>query len=231
LWIAYQPIVSWSQQSVFGYEALVRSADPDLSTPGKLLDAAERLGRLQELGERVRDLVASVAGAAPAGAVMCLNLHALDLTSEHLYSAQAPLTRYADKVVLELTERASLHRVDHLQHRINQLRELGYRIAIDDLGASHAGLSSFRQIGPDMVKLDISLVRDIDSSAAKAKLVKNMIALCSQDLGMRVVCEGVETEPERDTLLGIGADLLQGYLLGMPTRSFQPSAAITSRAS
>jgi EAL domain-containing protein (putative c-di-GMP-specific phosphodiesterase class I) len=144
---------------------------------------------------------------------------------------QAPLTRYADKVVLELTERASLHRVDHLQHRINQLRDLGYRIAIDDLGASHAGLSSFRQIGPDMVKLDISLVRDIDSSAAKAQLVKNMIALCSQDLGMRVVCEGVETEPERDTLLGIGADLLQGYLLGMPTRSFQPSTAITSRAS
>jgi EAL domain-containing protein (putative c-di-GMP-specific phosphodiesterase class I)/CheY-like chemotaxis protein len=231
LWIAYQPIVSWSQQSVFGYEALVRSADPDLSTPGKLLDAAERLGRLQELGERVRDSVALVAGAAPAGALMCLNLHALDLTSEHLYSVQAPLTRYADKVVLELTERASLHRVDHLQHRINQLRDLGYRIAIDDLGASHAGLSSFRQIGPDMVKLDISLVRDIDSSAAKAQLVKNMIALCSQDLGMRVVCEGVETEPERDTLLGIGADLLQGYLLGMPTRSFQPSTAITSRAS
>jgi EAL domain-containing protein (putative c-di-GMP-specific phosphodiesterase class I) len=99
------------------------------------------------------------------------------------------------------------------------------------LGASHAGLSSFRQIGPDMVKLDISLVRDIDGSAAKAQLVKNMIALCSQDLGMRVVCEGVETEPERDTLLGIGADLLQGYLLGMPMRNFQPSMALTSRAS
>ncbi|HYQ14247.1 MAG TPA: response regulator, partial [Polyangiaceae bacterium] len=54
LWVAYQPIVSWSEQRVFAYEALVRSADPDLSTPGKLLDAAERLGRVQELGVRVR---------------------------------------------------------------------------------------------------------------------------------------------------------------------------------
>jgi EAL domain-containing protein (putative c-di-GMP-specific phosphodiesterase class I)/CheY-like chemotaxis protein len=231
LWVAYQPIVSWSGQSVFGYEALVRSADPDLSTPGKLLDAAERLGRVQDLGERVRDAVGSAASAAPAGALLFVNLHALDLTAEHLYSLHCPLARHAEHVVLEVTERAALHRVDHLQHRIGRLKDMGYRIAVDDLGASHAGLSSFRQIEPDMVKLDISLVRDIDGSAAKAKLVKNMIGLCSQDLGMRVVCEGVETEPERDTLLGIGADLLQGYLMGMPSRSFQPSMAITSRAS
>jgi EAL domain-containing protein (putative c-di-GMP-specific phosphodiesterase class I) len=231
LWVAYQPIVSWSEQRVFAYEALVRSADPDLSTPGKLLDAAERLGRVQELGIRVRDAVAAAAGAAPADALVCVNLHALDLTSEHLYGLQSPLSLHAERVVLEVTERTALHRVDHLQHRIRQLRDLGYRIAVDDLGASHAGLSSFRQIGPDLVKLDISLVRDIDASSAKTKLVKNMINLCSQDLGMRVVCEGVETEPERDTLLGIGADLLQGYLLGMPSRTFQPSMSLASRAS
>jgi len=233
LWIAYQPIVSWSQRSVFGYEALVRSADPDLSTPGKLLDAAERLGRVQELGERVRDAVGNtITSSAPPDALLFVNLHALDLTAEHLYSLHAPLARHAERVVLEVTERTALHRVDHLQHRIHQLRDLGYRIAIDDLGASHAGLSSFRQIGPDMVKLDISLIRGIDASVAKTNLVKNMISLCSQDLGMRVVCEGVETEPERDTLLGIGADLLQGYLLGMPSRNFQPSMTITtSRAS
>lgn len=231
LWIAYQPIVSWSAQEVFGYEALVRSADPDLSTPGKLLDAAERLGRVQELGERVRDSVAASVGAAPPGSLLFVNLHALDLTSEQLYSIHAPLTRHAERVVLEVTERAALYRVEHLQHRISQLRQLGYRIAVDDLGASHAGLSSFRQIGPDMVKLDISLVRDIDGSAAKTGLVKSMIALCSQDLGMRVVCEGVENERERDTLLGVGADLLQGYLLGMPVRGFECSLAVTPRAS
>jgi len=231
LWIAYQPIVSWPKQQVFGYEAFVRSADPDLSTPGKLLDAAERLGRLQELGQRIRDAIAEGADRAPPGVFLCVNLHALDLTTDHLYLPQAPLSRIAERVILEVTERAALYRVDHLPGRIRRLRELGYRIAVDDLGASHAGLSSFRQLGPDLVKLDISLVRDVDHSAAKTNLIKSMLALCTQDLGMRVVCEGVETEGERDTLHSIGADLLQGYLFGMPTRGFQQHREPTSVAS
>ncbi len=231
LWVAFQPIVSWPSQQVFGYEGLVRSADEDLSTPGKLLDAAERLGRVQELGQRVRDAVADAARMAPASALLCVNLHALDLTAEHLYALHSPLSRIAERVVLEVTERAALYRVDHLQARISNLRELGYRIAVDDLGASHGGLSSFRQLGPDIVKLDISLVRDVDSSVAKAGLIKSMIALCTQELGMRVVCEGVETEQERDALVSVGADLLQGYLFGMPGRGFQLDSGLTSAAS
>jgi EAL domain-containing protein (putative c-di-GMP-specific phosphodiesterase class I) len=231
LWIAYQPIVSWPTQQLFGYEALVRSADADLSTPSRLLDAAERLGRVQELGQRVRDAVAAAAAHAPPGAFLCTNLHALDLTSEHLYAPDAPLSRIAERVVLEVTERAGLYRVDNLPGRIAKLRELGYRIAVDDLGAGHAGLSSFQKLGPDIVKLDVSLVRDVDSFPAKASLIKSMIALCTQDLGMRVVCEGVETEGERDTLQSLGADLQQGYLFGMPARAFMHTGRVTSAAS
>lgn len=232
LWVAYQPIIAWPSQTLFGYEALVRSADPDLSTPGKLLDAAERLGRVQELGQRIRDAVAAGASLAPPQASLCVNLHALDLTADHLYSLQAPLSRIAERVILEVTERAALYRIDHLQNKIAKLRDLGFRIAVDDLGASHAGLSSFRQLGPDIVKLDVSLIRDVDSFPSKASLVKNMIALCTHELGMRVVCEGVETEAERDVLQGIGAELLQGYLFGMPARGFHyPTGAVTSVAS
>jgi EAL domain-containing protein (putative c-di-GMP-specific phosphodiesterase class I) len=231
LWIAYQPIVSWPTQQLFGYEALVRSADADLSTPSRLLDAAERLGRVQELGQRVRDAVAAAAAHAPADALLCTNLHALDLTSEHLYAPDAPLSRIAQRVVLEVTERAGLYRVDNLPGRIAKLRELGYRIAVDDLGAGHAGLSSFQKLGPDIVKLDVSLVRDVDSFSAKASLIRSMIALCTQDLGMHVVCEGVETEGERDTLQSLGADLQQGYLFGMPARAFMHTGRVTSAAS
>jgi EAL domain-containing protein (putative c-di-GMP-specific phosphodiesterase class I) len=99
------------------------------------------------------------------------------------------------------------------------------------LGAGHAGLSSFQKLGPDIVKLDISLVRDVDNFSAKASLIKSMIALCTQDLGMRVVCEGVETEGERDTLQSLGADLQQGYLFGLPARGFLHAARVTSAAS
>lgn len=224
LWVAYQPIVAWPSQELFGYEALVRSSDADLSTPGKLFDAAERLGRVQELGVQIRDAVAAGAELAPQGAYLCVNLHALDLTTEHLYSVQAPLSRFAERVVLEVSERSALYRVDQLPAKIRRLRDLGYRIAVDDLGASHAGLSSFRQLGPDLVKLDVSLVHDVDSFPAKASLIKNMISLCTQELGMRVVCEGVETAQERDTLQRLGAELLQGYLFGFPSRDFQLSS-------
>ena len=231
LWIAYQPIVTWPRQQLFGYEALLRSTDPDLSTPAKLLDAAERLGRLPELGRRVRAAVASGMSLAPPNAILCVNLHALELLDDELYLESSPLSRFAERVVLEVAERGALYGVDQLQARIARLRELGYGIAVDDLGANHAGLSSFRQLGPDLVKLDISLVRGVDSSPAKAQLVKSMIALCTKDLGMRVVCEGVETEGERDTLQSLGAELMQGYLFGMPLRSFQSDSRVTSVAS
>jgi EAL domain-containing protein (putative c-di-GMP-specific phosphodiesterase class I) len=220
LWVAYQPIVEWPKHSVFGYEALLRSSDEDLSTPGKLLDAAERLGRVQELGTRMRQAIAESAREAPAGALLFANLHALDLTNDDLYSLHSPLAALAERVVLEVTERTALHRVDHLRERMEKLRDLGFRIAVDDLGASHAGLSSFAQLEPDMVKLDISLVRNVDTSATKANLIKSMIALCTHELGMRVVCEGVENVAQRDTLQSIGADLLQGYLFGMPSPGF-----------
>ncbi len=228
LWVAYQPIVLWPDKRVFGYEALLRSADEDLSSAGKLLDAAERLGRVQELGQRMREAIATSALDAPPDALLFANLHALDLTCDELYSVQSPLTALAERVVLEVTERAALHRVEHLRERIEKLRDLGFRIAVDDLGASHAGLSSFAQLGPDIVKLDISLVRNVDSSASKARLIKSMIALCTQELGMRVVCEGVESVAERDTLQSIGADLLQGYLFGMPCRGFHPETAFSA---
>jgi EAL domain-containing protein (putative c-di-GMP-specific phosphodiesterase class I) len=224
LWIAYQPIVAWPAERVYGYEALVRSFDPDLPRPGMLFDAAERLGRVQDLGQRIRDAVAESAASAPPGSLIFTNLHALDLTNDALYSSSSALAGIAGQVVLEVTERASLHRIDDLKDRMRRLRDLGFRIAVDDLGAGYSGLSSFAQLEPDVAKLDMSLIRDIDGSSAKASLVKSMLSVCTQDLGIRVVCEGVETVGERDTLARVGADLYQGYLFAKPEDRFRKAS-------
>ena len=221
LWMAYQPIVSWPARQVFGYEALVRSASEELPSPGHLFDAAERLGRVQELGMRIRDVVSLSMPSAPEQGLVFINLHALDLTHESLYTAEAPLAPHAQRIVLEVTERSSLQRIEDLRARIDRLRAMGFRIAVDDLGAGYAGLSSFSQLEPDIVKLDMSLVRGVDSSTSKSSLVRSMIQVCTQELGMRVVCEGVETTAERDTLERLGADLLQGYLFARPERGFR----------
>jgi EAL domain-containing protein (putative c-di-GMP-specific phosphodiesterase class I) len=224
LWMAFQPIVHWPDKKLFGYEALVRTHSSSLGNPGLLFDAAERLDRVQELGQRIRRLVADSIGQAPTDATIFVNLHSADLNDEELYSSGSPLSEHANRVVLEVTERASLERVKDVQSGISKLRKLGYRIAVDDLGAGYAGLSSFSQLEPDIVKLDMSLIRDVNASKRKASIVRSMIAVCARDLGTEVVCEGVETEAERDTLDDLGATLLQGYLLGKPGQGFQKPA-------
>jgi EAL domain-containing protein (putative c-di-GMP-specific phosphodiesterase class I) len=122
--------------------------------------------------------------------------------------------------VLEVTERSSLDRVSDVKGRAKTLRSLGYKLAIDDLGAGYAGLSSFSQLEPDIAKLDMSLVRDIDDSPQKQSIVRSMLEVCSKELGVDVICEGVETVAERDMLDKLGSDTQQGYLYGRPSAGF-----------
>jgi EAL domain-containing protein (putative c-di-GMP-specific phosphodiesterase class I) len=98
---------------------------------------------------------------------------------------------------------------------VRSLRALGFRIAIDDLGAGYAGLTSFAILEPEVVKLDMSLVRGVNDEPIKRRLVSSMVTLC-KELGILVVAEGIETEAERETLASVGCDLLQGFLLGRP---------------
>jgi EAL domain-containing protein (putative c-di-GMP-specific phosphodiesterase class I) len=220
LWMAHQPIVGWGERSVFGYEALLRSDEPLMKNPADMLDAAERLGRLRELGRAVRASVAAAAPKAPEGAKLFVNLHSADLNDDELYDADAPLSKIADRVVLEVTERASLYGVKNIAASVAKLKGLGFKIAIDDLGAGYAGLTSFTQLEPEIAKLDMSLVRGVDADSRRQAIVRSMKKLCD-DLGMLVVAEGVETATERDTLADLGCDLLQGYLFAKPGRGFQ----------
>ena len=217
LWMAYQPIVCAQDHSLFGYEALLRSGEKTLPHPGAILDAAERLDRLPELGRKIRAAAASCMTAVPV--TLFVNLHARDLTDEGLLSPTSPLSAIAKHVVLEITERASLDQVEDARARVAELRRLGFRIAIDDLGAGYAGLTSFATLEPEFVKLDMSLVRDVNKNPTKQKLIRSMTTLC-KDLGMIVVAEGIETIAERDTVIALGCDLLQGYLLAKPGTPF-----------
>jgi EAL domain-containing protein (putative c-di-GMP-specific phosphodiesterase class I) len=215
LWMAFQPIVSWSERRVVAYEALVRSTDQTFPHPGALLDAAERLGRLDDLGRAIRHAVSEVVRAAPEGLGFFVNLHSQDLMDDSLFSPSSQLSSVAGRVVLEITERASLDRVDDVRERVATLRHLGYRIAVDDLGAGYAGLTSFAQLEPEVVKLDMALVRNIHLEPTKAALVESMANVCRQ-MNVAVVAEGVESEAERDVLATAGCGLFQGYLFGKP---------------
>ena len=225
LWIACQPIVSWQDQNIIAYETLVRTDELSLRNPVDLFEGAEKLGRTEELGRAIRGLVANLIPRAPASALVFVNLHPNDLADEDLYASDTGLAPFAHKIVLEITERAALDEIRGLRDRVERLRAIGYRIAVDDLGAGYAGLSSFAALEPDVVKADMSLVRGIDSSAVKRKVVAAIAGL-AKDLGIQLVAEGIETPAERDCVVSLGADALQGYLFARPDRGF-PSVRYT----
>jgi EAL domain-containing protein (putative c-di-GMP-specific phosphodiesterase class I) len=216
----FQPIVHASDRTLFGYESLLRSRDKGLPHPGAILDAAERLERVTKLGRAVRNDVARVFATAPASrGVVFINLHALDLFDRSLSSPFSPLTKIANRVVLEITERNSLDGVKDVRYRVAELRSLGFRIAVDDLGGGHARMGALQPLDTDFVKLDMSLVRDVDSHPMKQRLVSSITQLCREQ-GMKVIGEGVETLAEAQTLWELGCDLLQGYLIARPGLPF-----------
>jgi EAL domain-containing protein (putative c-di-GMP-specific phosphodiesterase class I) len=220
VWMAFQPIVVAGGARLFGYEALLRCRDPELSHVGVLLDAAERLERTIQLGRLVRAQVASAFAAAPAErGLVFVNLHLRDLFDASLSSPFSALTRIARRVVLEITERSSLEGLAGVADRVAELREIGYAIAIDDLGGGHARMGHLTPLDTDFVKLDMSLVRDLDSHPVKQRLVASIIELC-RDSGVRVIGEGVETPGEAEILRHLGCDYLQGYLIARPGPAF-----------
>jgi EAL domain-containing protein (putative c-di-GMP-specific phosphodiesterase class I) len=215
--MVFQPILDAKTGALFGVEALLRSNEPSMPGPQQVLDAATQLGLLPQVGRRVRSLSGAALASRTDGVNLFVNLHPEDLADLDLVADEAPLTRIAPRVILEITERAALASSPELVTRLARLRALGFRIAIDDIGAGYSGLSSFTELMPEVVKIDMSLIRDVHASTLKQRTVSALCNLC-HDVGCLVVAEGIETSNERDCLVALGCDLLQGYLLGRPDR-------------
>ena len=221
--MAFQPIVSLSAKSILGYEALMRSSEPSLPRPEDVIKAAERLGATRRLGRVLRRLAADHWAQMAPDWLLFVNILPNDLLDPDLVDPYSPLVAAASRVVLEINERSLLSGLEAVRERVAQLRALGFRIAIDDLGAGYAGLTSFAVLNPDIVKLDMSLVRGIEGSPVKRRLVGSVADLC-REMKMLVVAEGVETTAERDVLSNLGCDLFQGFLFARPASAFdQPS--------
>jgi EAL domain-containing protein (putative c-di-GMP-specific phosphodiesterase class I) len=215
LWMAVQPVVSMPGRCVYAYECLVRSSEPSIPHGGAFVELAERLHRSVDLDRQIRRHVAAMLQQAPEALTVLVNLHPSSLDDADLFDPEAPLSRCAERVVLEITERASLHDLNGAREKVTALRALGYRIAVDDLGAGYAGLTSLVLLHPEIVKIDMELVRGIHNSPTKSKLVSAVITLC-RELGAQVIAEGIESIEECRALEALGCGLLQGYFFARP---------------
>ncbi len=208
----YEPIVNISDGKVRAYQALLCSDEPALQDADGIARAAMRVKRLHEVGRVARRLMSEEAQRQSQGkAAFFLKLDPEDLLDSTLYSADDPLAPIASRVVVEFSDRALLDSVKDVNERIGLLRDRGFRIAIGEFGAGHSGASTFAQIGPAFVKVDVSLVRQLDSSPGKRNLVRSLVELCHQ-LSQSVVAEGVSSLGELNTLRELGCDMAGGEL-------------------
>lgn len=214
----YQPIVHAGTGAVFAYEGLCRPNDPVFKGPTELFAAAERSGRVRELGRVLRRLVVGPLARLPGDSLLFVNLHPYELRDPDLLELEK-LGKVASRLVLEVTETRELRDTDRLQRTLQELRAMGFRIALDDLGSGYAGLNTLAQLRPDFVKLDRALVQGVPVDGRARRLVKHLLDFSAAE-HILVVGEGVETELERDVVTELGCPLLQGYFLARPAPPF-----------
>ncbi len=215
LQVHYQPLVRARDAVVVAYEALLRPCHPEFPNPGVMLDVAERLGLINILGKVIRHRVARDFGdMGPSDCRIFVNLHPAELSTT-LCDENEPLRPFASRVVYEITERAGLSSIENLDAILEELRRQGFSFAVDDLGEGYSGLVSLQRLRPEVVKLDMSLVRGIHRSPFKRDLLKTLQVFFRAQ-HYETVAEGVETIEEANALSGLGVTIQQGFYFAKP---------------
>jgi diguanylate cyclase (GGDEF)-like protein len=210
---AYQPIVRAGTRAPFAEEALCRADDPLFRNPSVLFDAAVQRGAIWRLGRVVRAVAPQALAKLPPDRLLFVNLHPAEINDPELERSIDPAL--ASRVVFELTERGAIGDFDRFREQIDRLRAIGFRIALDDLGAGYASLNAVALLEPDFVKIDMTIIRGIEESLSRSRLVRRIVEF-ADDQGILVIAEGIETEAEAETVESLGCHLMQGYYLGEP---------------
>jgi EAL domain-containing protein (putative c-di-GMP-specific phosphodiesterase class I) len=210
----FQPIFSFSTPRPAGFECLTRFMAEPRRSPDKWFHDAEQVGLGIELELAAARLALAAAAALPADTYITVNASAEALLDDGLSEAIGGFPM--ERLVLELTEHAAVSDYAALASRLAALRSAGAKIAIDDAGAGYAGLQHIVQLRPDLIKLDMTLTRNVDTDQSRRALASALI-FYARETGCEIVAEGIETEAELMTLKMLGIQRGQGYLLGKPT--------------
>jgi diguanylate cyclase (GGDEF)-like protein len=220
----YQPKIDAKSGRVRGVEALLRWQHPQrgLLGPALFIPIAERFGLINALGawvidEACRQMQAWAEAGLHLRVAINLSMHQLrdDTLVPHI---EAALRRHgvdAQRLLCEVTESLAMDDLDATQRSFDGLARLGVYLSVDDFGTGHSSLALLRQLPARQLKIDRSFVRDLEHSEA-ARSVVDAVVYLSHRLGLGVVAEGVETSGQRDLLLGLGCDELQGFLFARP---------------
>lgn len=217
----YQPVSKADGAGIEGFEALIRWTQPcgTMIPPGDFIPLAEELGLMAEIGNWVFQTACLEAASWPSHLTLAVNVSATQMRDPLLMErVRAALDRSGldpHRLEVEITETAMI--TDHAQTLsiLMELRAMGILVAIDDFGTGYSSLSFLQTLPFTRIKIDRSFVQDIASNSQSMAIVRGVMRI-SRDLGLQVTAEGVETDEQREILLGESCQNLQGYLIARP---------------
>ena len=214
---AYQPIVDLRDRSIFAHEALVRG------TAGE--GALSVLDQVTEANRYRFDQLCrtkAIEGAAQLGMQTNLSINFMpnavyrpELCIRSTLQAAKKYNFPIDRLIFETLESQHVDNYRHLTNILREYREFGFKTAIDDFGAGYSGLNLLADFQPDLIKLDMALIRDVNRDRVRQAIVRGIVTICA-DLHVTVIAEGIESAGERDFLADCGIFLMQGYWFAKP---------------
>lgn len=211
--MVFQPIYDLSRQRMRGVEALARFDVPPARGPDRWFDMAERVGLGAELELKAVTEALPALDLLPPPMFLCVNVSPALVYADAFRAALAH--RDVSRLVIEITEHVTVTDYAALCAALKPLRERGLRVAVDDAGAGFASMRHILNIEPSVIKLDMSLTRDIDTDDRRRALAKGLIAF-AHEIGCFISAEGVETDGELGMLGALGVDMAQGYFFDRP---------------
>lgn len=219
--VVYQPIVDFKKHSIFAYEALVRSTSPHFQGPPSLFTEAIRSRYCGALGRAVREITVERAPPFP----LFVNIHPNEFDEGWLVQPDDPIFHHEHPVYLEITESVPLSHFSLCHGVLAEVRSRGVLLAVDDLGAGYSNLKYIADLSPQVVKLDRGLIVNLVKGTRQHRLVRSIVRLC-EDLGTKVVAEGIETEAEAEAVVDAGAHYGQGFYFARPS---YPAPSVLTR--
>lgn len=217
--MAFQPIVDVGASSIWGYEALVRGVAGE-GAYQVLSQVTDQNRYAFDQACRVKAIELAGVGIAEGDAKLSINF-----MPNAVYEPKACIRATLDaasrmqfdptRLMFEFTENERMEDVAHVSHIITEYRRMGFTTALDDFGAGYAGLALLARFQTDLIKLDMELLRDVDTSSVKQVIVRGIVGIAAE-LGITLLAEGVETKAEMDVLKAAGIRLFQGYYFARP---------------
>jgi EAL domain-containing protein (putative c-di-GMP-specific phosphodiesterase class I) len=226
---AYQPIVDLTHRRVYAHEALVRGPQGE--------GALSVLSQVNEANRYRFDQACRVKAIKNAAQLGMAERVSINFLPNAVYKPEVCIRTTleaarthgfpTERIIFEVTEGERVEDGPWLASILREYQRCGFLTAIDDFGAGYAGLTLLADFRPDIIKLDMALVRSVDTSPARQAIARGMVRICAE-LGIQVIAEGIETPSERDFFLSEGVTLMQGYLFGRPAfRALTRASAIS----